>query len=604
MTGCSNWRSGIFTSMVMVCAAMPAVALDAVKFDVRGGGDVAAQLRSASQLAPMARGSSRSAQDVLGLAKAEYRLLLEKLYTLGRYGGQISIQIDGREAADIAPLSLPETITNITVMVDPGPEFVFEKASIAPLPGGVDVPEGFILGAQASSAVIVETTAQGIEAWRESGHAKAAVVGNALSANHNTQKVSADITLDKGPRLRFGPLTVSGARNVRADRVQAIAALPVGEVFSPEDLARVGNRLRRTGAFRSVVLEEADQVGPNNTLGITAVLAEEKPRRLAVSANLASLEGVSLGVSGTHRNLLGGAERVILAADATRLGVDTGGLDYTLSAKFERPATFTPDITFALGVEFDRERELQSTNDSLNFTASLTNYISDTLTGTGGLAYGISRAEDPSGTSFFRTLSFPFNFAWDTRNFKKSASDGVYMTADVKPFVGFGAAENGARIAFDARGYKGVTPKDTLVLAARVQFGMIVGSGLAGTPRDDLFYSGGPATVRGQPYKSLGVQELRDDDGDPFETGGTHYLGGSIEARQRLTDTLGLVGFLDAGRIDAGGFLATDENWHAGAGLGLRYMTAIGPVRLDIAGPVGGNTGDGAQVYIGIGQAF
>jgi translocation and assembly module TamA len=386
--------------------------------------------------------------------------------------------------------------------------------------------------------------------------------------------------------------------------VQAIAGLPVGEVFSPEDVQRSANRLRRTGAFRSVVLEEDAQISSNDTLGITAVVVEERPRRLAVSGSVASLDGVSFGLSGTHRNLFGGAERVILAAEARRLGIEAGALDYTLSAKFERPATFSPDTTFALGITFDRAREAQTTNDALNLSASLTHYFSDTLTGTGGVAYGISRAEDPSGITFFRTLSLPINLAWDTRNFKKTASDGVYMLADIKPSVGFGAAESGTRIAFDARGYKGVTPSDSLVLAARLRFGVILGSSLAGTPREDLFYSGGPATVRGQPYQSLGVQELRDDTGAAFETGGTHYLGASIEARQRLSQTLGMVGFVDLGRIDAGGYFNTSDNWHAGAGLGLRYMTAIGPVRLDVAGPVAGSTGDGLQLYIGIGQSF
>ena len=43
---------------------------------------------------------------------------------------------------------------------------------------------------------------------------------------------------------------------------------------------------------------------------------------------------------------------------------------------------------------------------------------------------------------------------------------------------------------------------------------------------------------------------------------------------------------------------------HSGAGLGLRYDTPVGPIRLDVATPVGGNTGDGVQVYVGLGQAF
>ncbi|MBD3764471.1 MAG: BamA/TamA family outer membrane protein, partial [Rhodobacterales bacterium] len=40
------------------------------------------------------------------------------------------------------------------------------------------------------------------------------------------------------------------------------------------------------------------------------------------------------------------------------------------------------------------------------------------------------------------------------------------------------------------------------------------------------------------------------------------------------------------------------------AGLGLRYATGIGPIRLDLAAPIDGTTGDGVQVYIGLGQAF
>ena len=82
------------------------------------------------------------------------------------------------------------------------------------------------------------------------------------------------------------------------------------------------------------------------------------------------------------------------------------------------------------------------------------------------------------------------------------------------------------------------------------------------------------------------------------------YLGTSVEARVKATETIGVVGFVDIGRIDIDGFLADSGDWHAGAGLGIRYATGVGPIRLDIAGPVGGNTGDGLQIYVGLGQSF
>ncbi|MDZ7905747.1 MAG: autotransporter assembly complex family protein [Cypionkella sp.] len=606
MTGCSNWRSIILTAWILGAAA-PAFALDKVRFDVEGGDKaLTSVLQDASLLAQYARGSKLPAQDLIAKARAEYARLLDALYGQGYYGGEISVLVDGREAANIAVLDPPNSISTIIVRVKTGPAFVFGQAKIDPVTSGVaaDIAQTFTKGAPAKSAVIVDSATAAIEAWRALGYAKAEVASSDLVADHQRQTVDADIQLDRGPRLKFGPLVVKGEKSMRTDRILTIAGLPVGERFSPEELARVEERLRRTGVFRSVTITEAKDVGPNQSLPITAVLVEEKVRRLALRADIASLEGLSLGVSGAHRNLFGGAERLTLAASATRIGVDTGGLDYTLSANFERPATFSPDTTFAIGIVFDREKDVGTTIDALGLSTQLTQYFSNTLTGNGGLSYDISRAADPSGVTIYRSLSFPFGLSWDTRNAKKSASDGVFITADVKPFVGFGQTENGVRSKLDARGYLGATKSDSLVLAARVQMGMFSGSSLAGSPREDLFFSGGPATVRGQPYKSLGVLELKDSSGKAFQTGGTHYLGGTIEARQRLSDAFGMVAFLDAGRIDAGGFFNSAGNWHAGAGIGIRYLTAVGPVRLDLAGPIGGATGKGGQIYVGLGQAF
>jgi translocation and assembly module TamA len=141
-----------------------------------------------------------------------------------------------------------------------------------------------------------------------------------------------------------------------------------------------------------------------------------------------------------------------------------------------------------------------------------------------------------------------------------------------------------------------------VVLAGRVQGGFITGSQLLATPRDDLFYSGGGGTVRGQPYQSLGV--TANDGGTPVEAGGTRFVALSAEIRTKVTDTIGIVGFVDAGHVSDADFGNPGDDWHAGAGLGLRYATGFGPIRLDVAAPVGGDTGEGVQIYIGIGQSF
>ena len=81
-------------------------------------------------------------------------------------------------------------------------------------------------------------------------------------------------------------------------------------------------------------------------------------------------------------------------------------------------------------------------------------------------------------------------------------------------------------------------------------------------------------------------------------------MGFSGEVRAKVTETISIVGFADAGYIGEESFYDGTGEWHSGAGIGLRYDTAVGPLRLDVAGPLGGDTGDGVQIYIGIGQSF
>jgi translocation and assembly module TamA len=353
-----------------------------------------------------------------------------------------------------------------------------------------------------------------------------------------------------------------------------------------------------------VALSEADTITAPDSLDITANLVEEKVRRISFSADLATQDGLSLGAAWMHRNLLGGAERLTLSGKIVNIGLDTGGLDYDIGATFDRPATFSPDTTFSVDTNFTREKQGDFRITGWNTTAGVTHYFSDTLTGNAGVTAHTSRVFDPSPIVTFRTLSFPFGLSWDTRDIKKNAAQGVFITAGAKPFLGFGNTDDGTRLVLDARGYKSYGKDDAVVFAARIQAGVILGATLSGTPWEDLFLSGGPATVRGQPYKSLGVSGLDYDSSATFESGGTHFLGGTFEGRFSVGRNLGMVGFVDVGQIDAGGFFADTANWHAGAGVGLRYLTAIGPIRLDVAGPIGGATGNGLQLYVGIGQAF
>lgn len=598
MTIPGYWRLACALGAVLTLAS-PASGQDLIFLTPGASEDLRKQLRGASLVAQTLAAAPVPAGDVMAAARAEYGRLLGALYARGHYSGVISVRVDGREAADVPVLDDPERIDRVEIRVDPGPAFRFSETSIGPLAGGTELPEEFAPGQPAPSGVIRDAVGAAVDAWREAGHARAEPSGQDIAANHSSQTLAARVTLDPGPRLRFGPLSVSGNRRVRTERVVAIAGLPEGDWFSTSALRRSAERLRRTGAFRSVALSEAETIAPGGLLPIFATVEEERPRRIGFGAEVSSVEGARLTAYWMHRNLLGGAERLRIDGEIAGLGGETGGEDYRVALSFSRPATFTPDTALAFDAKAERLLEPDFDLTSFEIGAGLDHVFSDSLTGKVRVTYREARVEDAAGTTTFRALTLPASAIWDRRDGKLDPVGGFYLEAGAMPFVGFGSTGSGAKLTLDARGYRAFGAEDRFVVATRIQVGSVLGSALAETPRDFLFYSGGGGTVRGQDYQSLGVTALPGG----VRSGGQHFFGVQTELRSKVTERIGVVAFYDAGYVAADDWGDTFGDWHSGAGLGLRYDTGIGPIRVDLGVPLD-DTSEGVQIYIGIGQAF
>lgn len=603
------------TSRKLLCLALLAVggycvsvravlALDRLDFIIPNATDaIAKAVRDASLVNSMQADGQTAPQDLLAAARADYGRILAALYGFGHYSGVIQILVDGREASAIPPLETPASISSIVIRVDPGPGFRFDRTRIEPLAPGTALPKAFRAGAPAESNLIGEAVDAALLAWRNVGHAKAGVSDQRVVADHATALLAVDLELSPGPRLRFGDLSVDGEVRMREGRVRKIAGLPEGEVFSETELRRAEERLRRTGIFSSVTLVEDDQISAPDLLGVTATVVEQKPRRYSFGAEVASLDGLSLEGSWLHRNLLGGGERLKVEGAATNIGSGQNGTDYVLGVSLDRPATITPDTTAGLSLTYAHLDETDYYVDGFAFGLNLVHVFSDKLTAKAGLSYSYQQGSDPGGDFTYRNLSMPFSVTWDRRDSVRDAKKGFYLEAAAMPFVGFGTTGSGLRGTFDGRAYRSLDSAGRVVLALRAQGGAVIGSGLLETPRDLLFLSGGGGTVRGQPYRSLGIPVTKGM-GPEFDIGGRYFLAGSVELRVKVSERIGIVGFVDIGSVGLDGFNDGIVDPHAGAGLGLRYDTGFGPIRLDIAAPVSGTTGDGVQIYIGLGQAF
>ncbi|MGY6410111.1 MAG: autotransporter assembly complex protein TamA [Alkalilacustris sp.] len=582
-------------------AAGPAVALDAVDFTVDGTDNGLEQALRASSLVLETRAAGvEDPQELLAAAKAEYARMVGVLFGAGHYGGVVSVLVDGREAADFDPLEVPRSVTRIEVIVDPGPRFTFGRAEIAPLAPGSELPAAFAEGRTAQSDRIRQATSRAVDDWRAASHALARPGAQRIVADHRTRRLDAEIEIVPGPALTFGRLQQRGTERMRENRVRRIADLPEGEPFDPAEVEAAAQRLRRTGSFSSVAIAQAETPNPDGSLDMIVTMVEAPLRRFGLGAEVDTAEGGRLSAFWLHRNLLGGAERLRVEGEVGGIGGDIGGQDFRLGVSLARPATFTRETTLTLSALAETVNERDFDVRRVFVTAGVSHRFSDRLTGDLALGYLAERTRDAFGRETREAFVLPGGLRWDTRDDERDSTRGFLVDARATPFYGIRGTDSGAQLRLDGRTYRGVGER--VVLAGRVQLGSVLGARLDETPREFLFLSGGSGTVRGQPFRVLGVERVAPD-GATVRIGGRGFAGLSAEARVGVTNTIGVVGFVDAGYVSASSLLE-DGEWHAGAGIGLRYRTGIGPIRVDLAAPVRGDTGSGLQLAIGIGQAF
>ena len=157
---------------------------------------------------------------------------------------------------------------------------------------------------------------------------------------------------------------------------------------------------------------------------------------------------------------------------------------------------------------------------------------------------------------------------------------------------------------------------ENIVVAGRARLGSIYGAELAELAPSRRLYAGGGGSVRGFGFQELGPRiEVANPDFDPTDpdekddptlfvpTGGRSMVEFAVEARYRFGN-YGVVGFVDAGQVYESRTPRLND-MRFGVGVGGRLYTNFGPMRADIAVPLGRRRGESKfAIYVSIGQAF
>lgn len=434
-----------------------------------------------------------------------------------------------------------------------------------------------------------------------------------------TQKVTLEYKIILNGKKKLGPIHLSGLKTIDEIYVLNRLRLKTGEDFDTLKVDKAQRELLNTELFSSIIMTpsttcdpERDKFASQEELPLQVDLIEAPPRSIGGGIRYATVEGIGGRLFWQHRNLAGKGEKISVKMEASQI-------QYSLKGIFEKPDFYWTDVTFEAKADATRAETKAFWGDILGAYLGIKHRYNDQLVYQVGSRYEYSRLkQNKDHVSSF--VALPFSALYDQSNDVVNPYKGWKVKADITPFVGdIGNHGYMTKISLFASSYIRLMKKDNLVLAVWCRGGHISSSSLQNIPLNKRFYSGGSNSVRGYGFQKLGPIGTN---GRP--TGGESQWEMGIEPRVRIGENYGVSVFAEAGRVfssthpknairrkspSEGGQFRKGEVL-IGYGVGIKYYTDIGPLRLDVAFPTKVRHHHKKrydapfQFYLSIGQAF
>jgi len=528
------------------------------------------------------------------------------LQSYGYYKARIAVMIAGRpvddpglpDLIDHAPASPPVAVE---IGFDLGPQFRIGRVAIdGALPPGMQDALGLTAGQPALAADVVAARERLLAALREAGYPLAKVELPPATLRPSENLLDATFEATAGPPADFGPVTITGLKNMNESAVRRRLLLHPGERFSPSAIARAQQDLSAMGVFSVVRILPAESLDEHGQLPLTLDVTERQLHAVDVGVAYSTDLGINLNAAWHHRNLFGNAEQLNLTGAVQLGGNAVTKPGYQLGVQFIKPDFLARDQALELDLNAVKQSLQAYDQRALLEKAALNRKVSPHWTISVGIAGEQEEITQELVRRHYNLVGLPLTAKYDSTASLLDPTSGIRAAFMVTP-TGALSTRNSSFVILQASAstYLDFGSQGRSVLALRGLLGSVPGAGVFAMPPDQRFYAGGSATVRGFRYQSIGPHFP-----DNKPTGGTAVAAGSVEFRQRILDKYGVVAFVDAGQVTSHG-APFSHDWRIGAGIGVRYYTPIGPIRLDVAMPLNRQPGgDAFELYIGIGQAF
>ncbi|WDF72135.1 autotransporter assembly complex protein TamA [Novosphingobium sp. KACC 22771] len=540
------------------------------------------------------------------------RKLLEKLFKVyGYYDGEVTQSLIGPEPGADGNSAPP---TGVRFDMDPGARYHIGAITTGRLEDtGKDAARlraalAIKTGDPLDQDAIEAGTTQLAKALGEAGYPFAKVPSASLTIDHARDEGDVDVAVEPGGQYRYGAITSALPRVMSPNHLGDIARFKPGQVWNQKDVEDLRRAVLATGLVAGVNVTPRETAPPKDgqpgVVALDVAMSRAPVHTIAGEIGYDTGQGARVGASWENRNLFP-------PEGALKLRGVLGTNEQLAGATFRR-ANF-------LGRDRQLTVDLYATNTTLASYAArkvafatsyerLTNLLfQKPWTWSMGLEVEASEEREgvPSGVTTGRilyiTTALPLRAGIDSTDNLLDPTKGHRASLRISPEQSWARETQSryARIQADASFYRSL---DKVVLATRVRLGTMPGSDIDYIAPSRRFYAGGGASIRGYGYNLVGPRNAL---GEP--KGGRSLYEFSIEARVNthfFGGALQLVPFLDAGGVEAG-TVPKFNDWRYGAGLGIRYRTGFGPIRIDVGTPLNPRAGDSRiGVYVALGQAF
>jgi len=524
------------------------------------------------------------------------------LRSQGYYDGTARYEIEMPEDVEAKP--------RITFLIDSGPAYVLESVTIqigADLETASDDVMSDLrldLGQIATAAAVIEAETRLARRYRGIGFPNAAVTSRRTVINREHFTMSVSYTVAPGPKAIFGETRVQGAGDVSTDFVRRNVTWIPGNLYDIRQVEETQRKLSRTGLFDTITITpevpvDALQDGDPVPADITITVTERAHRSLGVGGSYSTSTGPGVNAFWEHRNLLSEGERF-------RTTLSLSEIERGFDSTFRKPLFLRDDQ--ALVAEGELKDITSDAFDERRATAfiGLERSLSPVWTATVGTTLDLIQQDDNSDLmdeiDRVTLIGMRLNLRRDDTDDPLDPSRGNRFDLGLAPYHDITNDSSFLSSAATVSQYLRIDESGDFVLAGRAKIGSIVGADRRLIPAGKRFYAGGGGSVRGFGFQKLGPLDSKLD-----PLGGRSVVELGLELRTRLTETIGIVPFIEAGNVYQATMPSFDDldlRWSGG--LGFRYFTEIGPVRLDIATPFRkrANVDDSYQFYVSLGQAF